>query len=228
MDQIEPRPTRAALTYLKAIYDCSDGDGFVTTSQLAEHLMVAPASVTAMSQKLAASTPPLVEYHKHHGVRLAALGEQLALRIIRRHRLVEAFLVQALGYSWDEVHEEADLLENGISPRLEERLSRYTGNPAFDPHGAPIPAEDLSVPIMPVVALNKLEPGEQGLVRRVRSGDAGLLRYLTDLDIRIGSCLEMLGKVPYDGTVQVRVNNSTDIHSLGVALSSVILVEKSQ
>jgi DtxR family transcriptional regulator, Mn-dependent transcriptional regulator len=228
MDQIDPHPTRAALTYLKAIYDCSDGTGYVTTSQLAEHLSVAPASVTAMSQKLAASNPPLVEYHKHHGVRLAPIGEQLALRIIRRHRLVEAFLVQALGYSWDEVHEEADLLENGISSRLEERLSRYTGNPAFDPHGAPIPADDLSVPIMPTIPLNHLEPGQCGIVRRVRSSDAGLLRYLTDLGIKIGATLAVINRIPYDGTIQVHINREVEARSLGVALSAVILVERTE
>jgi len=226
MDQIEPHPTRAALTYLKAIYDCGDGVGSVTTSQLAEHLLVAPASVTAMSQKLAASTPPLVEYHKHHGVHLSPIGLQIALRLIRRHRLVEAFLVQVLDYSWDEVHEEADLLEGAISSRLEERLSHYMGNPAFDPHGAPIPANDLTVPIMPAIPLNQLEPGERGLVRRVRSNDAGLLRYLTDLGIKIGAALELVNHIPYDGTIQVRVDQGTNIHSLGVGLSSVILVEK--
>lgn len=228
MDQIEPHPTRAALTYLKAIYDCSDGAGYVTTSQLAEHLSVAPASVTAMSQKLAASTPPLVEYHKHHGVRLAPVGEQLALRIIRRHRLLEAFLVQALSYSWDEVHEEADLLENSVSPRLEERLARFTGHPTYDPHGAPIPADDLSVPPLPAVALNRLETGQGGTVRRVRSGDAGLLRYLTDLGIKIGASIEVVNQVPYDGTMQVRINRQGEPHSLGNALTSVILVEKAE
>lgn len=226
MDQIDPHPTRAALTYLKAIYDCGDGVGSVTTSQLAEHLLVAPASVTAMSQKLAASTPPLVEYHKHHGVRLSPVGLQIALRLIRRHRLVEAFLVQVLNYSWDEVHEEADLLEGAISSRLEERLSHYMGNPAFDPHGAPIPANDLTVPIMPAIPLNQLEPGEQGIVRRVRSNDAGLLRYLTDLGIKIGAALEVVTQIPYDGTIQVHVDQGANIHSLGVGLSSVILVEK--
>jgi len=226
MDQIDPHPTRAALTYLKAIYDCGDGVGAVTTSQLAEHLMVAPASVTAMSQKLAASTPPLVEYHKHHGVHLSPVGLQIALRLIRRHRLVEAFLVQVMDYSWDEVHEEADLLEGSISSRLEERLSHYLGNPAFDPHGAPIPADDLSVPSIPAIPLNQLEQGERGKVRRVRSNDAGLLRYLTDLGIKIGASLELVTRIPYDGTVQVRVDEVDFAHSLGAGLSSVILVEK--
>src|SRR5512147_2072173 len=106
-ETVESQPTRATLTYLKAIYQCSNGSGFVTTSQLAEYLKVAPASVTAMSQKLASATPPLVEYHKHHGMHLTTASETLALRVIRRHRLLEAFLVKALGYSWDEVHEEA-------------------------------------------------------------------------------------------------------------------------
>jgi DtxR family Mn-dependent transcriptional regulator len=109
---------------------------------------------------------------------------------------------------------------------LEERLSHYLGHPAFDPHGAPIPADDLSVPTMPAVPLNQLGQGERGTVRRVRSNDAGLLRYLTDLGINIGASLELVNRIPYDGTVQVRVDRGDFAHSLGVGLSSVILVEK--
>jgi DtxR family transcriptional regulator, Mn-dependent transcriptional regulator len=224
MESNQSQPTRAAFTYLKAIYDCGDGTSFVTTSQLAEHLKVAPASVTAMSQKLAASNPPLVEYHKHHGVRLLPIGEQHALRIIRRHRLLETFLTQALGYSWDEVHEEAEELESCISSRLEERLARYTGNPSFDPHGAPIPGEDLSLPQAPAVALNQMSAGQKGQVSRVRSTDSGLLRYLSEMGINIGVDIEVVNSVPYDGTMHVRVNHGGDPISLGSSLTSVILL----
>jgi DtxR family transcriptional regulator, Mn-dependent transcriptional regulator len=224
METIQSQPTRAAFTYLKAIYDCGDGDRFVTTSQLADYLKVAPASVTAMSQKLAAFDPPLLEYHKHHGVRLLPVGEQYALRIIRRHRLVETFLIQALGYSWDEVHEEAEELDSCISPRLEERLARYTGNPAFNPHGAPIPADDLSLPQVASISLNQLAAGQKGQVIRVCSADSGLLRYLGGLGITLGALIEVVNCVPYDGTMQVRINQTADPVSLGPSLTSVILL----
>lgn len=226
MEQIESQPTRAALSYLKAIYQCGDGDGPATTSMLAEYLGVAPASVTAMSQKLAACEPPLLEYHKHHGVRLSPHGMQIALRSIRRHRLLETFLVQVLNYSWDEVHEEADLLEDCVSTRLEGRLSDHLGNPSFNPHGAPIPAEDLSLPVQATVALSQLEAGGMGIVRRVRTNDAGVLRYLADLGICLNVVLEVVQQVAYDGTVQVRIAAGENLPSLGLALSSVILVEK--
>jgi len=218
------QPTRAAITYLKAIYDCSDTHGFVSTSQLAQHLTVAPASVTAMSQKLAVANPPLVEYHKHHGVRLMPAGEQFALRIIRRHRLVETFLMQVLGYTWDEVHEEAELLENCISARLEERMAHYTGNPEVDPHGSPIPAEDLSVAAIATTPLNRVEPGCGGRVNRVRSSDSGLLRYLSELGITLGVSLTVLQVVPYDGTIQVRINPGGEVRAVGSALAAVILL----
>jgi DtxR family Mn-dependent transcriptional regulator len=221
----ESQPTRATLTYLKAIYQCSNGSGFVTTSQLAEYLKVAPASVTAMSQKLATTTPPLVEYHKHHGMHLTAAGEALALRVLRRHRLLEAFLVKALDYSWDEVHEEAELLECSVSSRLESRLSVYTGNPAFDPHGAPIPDASLAIPDMPVIPLSQLKLNQSGCVRRVMSDDAGLLRYLTELGIRIGSQVELVGYISYDQTIQVRLDGTGEPRTLGLLLSDVILVE---
>ena len=220
----ESQPTRAALTYLKAIYQC--GNGSVTTSQLADYLKVAPASVTAMSQKLAAANPPLVEYHKHHGMRLTPAGETLALRMLRRHRLLETFLVNFVGYSWDEVHEEAAMLEGSISARLEERLSQITGNPAFDPHGAPIPDANLAIPEQVLVALNQLNPAQHGWVRRVTSDDAGMLRYLTELGIQIGGKVELVSVVPYDQTIQVRLSgNGHEVHTLGPILSSVIMVE---
>jgi DtxR family transcriptional regulator, Mn-dependent transcriptional regulator len=221
----ESQPTRATLTYLKAIYQCSNGSGFVTTSQLAEYLKVAPASVTAMSQKLAAANPPLVEYHKHHGMHLTAAGESLALRVLRRHRLLESFLVKALGYSWDEVHEEAELLECSVSSRLEGRLSAFTGHPAFDPHGAPIPDASLVVPELPVIPLSQLKLNQCGCVRRVMSDDSGLLRYLTELGIHIGSQVELVGYISYDHTIQVRLDGESELRILGLLLGDVILVE---
>lgn len=221
----QSQPTRAALTYLKSIYQCSNGSGFVTTSLLADYLKVAPASVTAMSQKLAAATPALVLYRKHHGMHLTAEGEGLALRVIRRHRLLEAFLVKALGYSWDEVHEEAELLEGSVSARLEGRLSIYTGHPAFDPHGAPIPDASLSIQQPPLIPLSQLKLKQSGCVRRVMSDDAGLLRYLTELGIQIGSQVELLAVIPFDQTFQVRLDNGVELRTLGTLLTSVILVE---
>lgn len=221
----ESKPTRAALTYLKAIYQCSNGTGFVTTSLLAEYLNVAPASVTAMSQKLAAVTPPLVEYHKYQGMQLTAAGESLALRVLRRHRLLEAFLVKTLSYSWDEVHEEAELLECSVSTRLEGRLAVYTGHPAFDPHGAPIPDASLWVLQQPVIPLNQLKLNQSGCVRRVLSDDAGLLRYLTGLGIHIGSQVELVSVISYDQTIQVRLDADQAIQTLGILLSNVIMVE---
>lgn len=224
MDLLQSQPTRASLIYLKAIYDCGDNRDFVSTSRLAQHLRVAPASVTAMSQKLAAAVPPLVEYHKHHGVHLTPLGEQYALRLIRRHRLMETFLVQVLDFSWDEVHQEAELLDGCISARLEERIAHFTGDPGFDPHGSPIPTADLSLPKIVTTPLSRVKAGSGGLVKRVRSNDPGLLRYLSDLGIGLGARVDVVNTISYDGTTQVRVNQCKSVHALGSSLASVILL----
>ena len=115
--------TKVIEDYLKKIYELTQSDERATTNQIAERMGVTPASVTNMIQKLSASVPPLLEYRKHHGVKLTAEGERDALEIIRHHRLLEMFLHQILGYSWDEVHEEADRLEHVISEEMEERIA---------------------------------------------------------------------------------------------------------
>jgi DtxR family transcriptional regulator, Mn-dependent transcriptional regulator len=131
--------TTSIQDYLKTIYDLTQGDAPASTTALAARLGIAPASVTGMMKKLAAANPPLVHYRKHQGVTLTETGEQAALRVIRRHRLLETYLVTTLGYSWDTVHEEACRLEHVISEEFESKIAALLGNPKRDPHGDPIP-----------------------------------------------------------------------------------------
>ena len=135
----------AAQDYLKVIYDLTDESGRATTSQIADYLQVKPASVTGMLQKMAKEEPPLVEYKKHKGVILTLEGKKAALEIMRHHRLVESFLHEILGYSWDEVHEEAERLEHVISEDMERRMAAVLGNPSRDPHGQLIPNHNLEL-----------------------------------------------------------------------------------
>src|SRR5512141_419 len=160
--------------YLKAIYDLTQEGEPASTNALAARLGVEPASVTGMVQKLAAARPPLVDYRKHHGVRLTAAGRRAALEVIRHHRLLEAWLVKTLGYSWDEVHSEAEKLEHVISEEFEERIAASLGYPIRDPHGEPIPSPDLIMPADRSVALATVGGGQKAIVRRVDAQDLQL------------------------------------------------------
>ena len=137
--------TQSTEDYLKAIYDLTLNGERATTNQIAEQLGVKPASVTGMLKRLAASEPPLLEYRKHQGAGLTEEGRRAALEIVRHHRLLELFLHETLGYSWDEVHVEADRLEHVLSEEMEERIARVLGDPMHDPHGEPIPNRELHI-----------------------------------------------------------------------------------
>lgn len=211
--------------YLKTIYDLTAASGRATTNQIAERMGVTPASVTNMVQKLAATQPPLLEYRKHRGVVLTAEGEQVALEITRHHRLLEMFLHQALGYRWDEVHEEADRLEHVISEEFEERIAESLGNPRRDPHGDPIPGRDLRLPNNTTVRLNHLRPGQSATVERVRDTDPELLRYLSELGLRPGVRISILAYSPFDDNLSIQVEDLQEAIVLGPSVTSQVHVE---
>ena len=196
--------SRSIEDYIKAIYELG-GNGRVSSSALAAKLGVTPASVTGMLKKIAPATPHVIDYVSHKGARLTSEGEAVALGILRRHRLVELFLTNVLGYSWDEVHEEAEKLEHVVSPKLEERLARLLGHPAVDPHGDPIPTSEGTIDPAPSRALSSLEAGERGRVRRVVSRDEKLLQYLGGLGIVLGARLAVTEKAPFAGPIHLRV-----------------------
>ena len=211
--------------YLKTIYDLSTTSGRASTNQIAERLGVTPASVTNMLQKLAATQPPLVEYRKHRGVLLTADGERVALEIVRHHRLIEMFLHQALGFSWDEVHEEADRLEHVISEELEERIAASLGDPHHDPHGDPIPTRDLRLPSSTTLTLAHLRPPQQATIQRVRDADPELLRYLSELGLIPEVRLTVLGYSPFDNNLRLQVEGQDTSIVLGDKITKQVFVE---
>jgi DtxR family Mn-dependent transcriptional regulator len=217
--------TRVIEDYLKTIYDLTAFNGRATTNQIAERMEVTPASVTNMVQKLASTEPPLLDYRKHRGVKLTPEGEKVALEIIRHHRLLEMFLHQTLGYSWDEVHEEADRLEHVISEELEERIATSLGDPLHDPHGDPIPSRDLHLPLTSEVALSQLRPTQIAEVRRVRDGDPELLRYLSEMGIKPDARLKILDFSPFDNNLQVQIESAGEPVVLGPRVTSQVFVE---
>ena len=217
--------SRSVQDYLKAIYGLTRGGVATTTTALAERLGFAPASVTNMLQKLAAMQPPLVNYQKRQSVKLSPAGEQAALRILRRHRLLETFLVKVLGYSWDEVHEEADQLEHIITERFEERLARFLDHPEFDPHGDPIPSKDLVLPQKELSSLTVMEPEQGGRIRRVLTSSTEVLRYFDEIGVRPGESMVLSSRDPFDSVFTVKVGDAQIEHSLGARLAGLIEIE---
>ena len=219
--------SEAVEDYLKAIYTIKDGTNPVSTSAIAQRLSVAPASVTQMLKKLADMKPRLVEYRRHHGVQLTPHGEKIALEVIRHHRLVELFLQEALGMSWDEVDQEAERLEHVVSETLADRMAEVLGHPEFDPHGDPIPTKTGDMPAgKALLNLVQLVPGQEGVVRRVCDDDPEVLRYVASLGIVPKAALRVTEKAPFDGPIHVAVDfaGETQTHALGQRVASQVFV----
>lgn len=215
----------AAQDYLKVIYDLTQVSGRATTSEIADYLQVRPASVTGMLQKMAREDPPLVEYKKHKGVTLTEAGNKAALEIMRHHRLVETFLHDILGYSWDEVHAEAERLEHVISEDMERRIATVLGNPSRDPHGEPIPDQNLKLRPNLDIPMASLRPKQKAVIRRVHDDNPELLRYLAGLGLQPGACITTVAYVPFDQTLHVRIAGNEDTAVLGPSITGEIFVE---
>ena len=180
----------SAEDYLKQLYMLGQ-QGRVSTQALADTLGVAPASVTGMLRKLAAEG--LVSHAPYRGAQLTPEGERAALRILRGHRLLELFLHRSLGVPLEELHEEAETLEHALSERLLDRIASWLGDPAFDPHGDPIPSPQGDLPFRAERPLTALHPGERGQVARVPDADASKLRRLLESGLRPGAEIELSG-----------------------------------
>jgi DtxR family Mn-dependent transcriptional regulator len=213
--------------YLKAIFELSQPSQRVSTNQIAEMVGVSPASVTGMLKKLSDNDPPLIDYQKHYGARLTPAGEQVALEILRHHRLLEMYLVQVLGFNWDEVHQEADRLEHVISENFEARIDQALGYPSHDPHGDPIPDSDLILPDSPTLRLFDLECGDTAVIHRVASEDSDFLRYLTQLGLLPKVKLTILDRSPYDQNLRLKLAHGSSSLTLGPMITQKIFVERS-
>jgi len=213
--------TAAVQDYAKAIYTLESRDGTASTTDLATLLDVRPASVSGMLRKLAALG--LVEHERYRGVRLTKRGRRVALEVIRHHRLVELFLVESLGMTWDEVHAEAEVLEHALSEELEELIAAKLGNPTVDPHGEPIPSRELKLAEISARSLTELEPGDTATFARISATEPEMLRFLGDRGIVPGTKLELVDRQPFDGPLFVRVG--AKVHALGAVLARAMQVE---
>jgi DtxR family Mn-dependent transcriptional regulator len=209
-----PEITPPIEDYLKAIYAVArEGEqGRATTSAIAERMEVSAASATNMMQKLAEMK--LVEYRPYHGVALTSSGEKIALEVIRHHRLIELYLAEALGYSWDEVHDEAERLEHVISEEFEDRIDAMLGHPTQDPHGDPIPSKSGRIPSDADRPLSEVAAGESVVVQRVYDRDGAVLRQLASLDLVPGTRVTVVDRSSDEMTLQREGKRMTLVDAL--------------
>ncbi len=209
---------------MKAIYKLEkEIDGGVTTSRLADELGVAGASVTNMVKRLA--DMGLVNYESYYGTTLTDSGEKIALEIIRHHRLLELYLKEVMGYSWDEVHDEAEKLEHHISEQFEDRIAELLNDPAFDPHGDPIPSKDGKMPVVKSFPLVKVDDHESCVIHRVTDQNPELLRYLEKQGLIPGVKVKIVNREPFEGPLTLQLENKTLSVGRKVAESLVVVVE---
>src|SRR5690348_3798342 len=197
----DPNPplTRSVEDYLKAIYHLSSQGGFAATSDIAALLEVAPPSVSGMVKRL--SETGLIEHVPYRGVQLTAQGRRAALRMIRRHRVLEVYLSQQLGYDWDGVHTEAERLEHAVSDELIERMAKALGDPQYDPHGAPIPTAAGEIEEAELVPLADADLGVPYELRQVDTEDPARLRYLAEHGLIPGKGVTVTARQPFNGPV---------------------------
>jgi DtxR family Mn-dependent transcriptional regulator len=195
--------TRSVEDYLKAIYQLSPEGRPASTSEIAHLLALSPPSVTGMVKRL--SEHGLLEHVPYRGVQLTREGRRAALRMVRRHRLIEAYLVEFLGYSWDTVHDEAERLEHAVSDTMVERMASALGHPDVDPHGDPIPSADGSIHELACTPLSDVPVGETMEIHRVHESQAERLRYIASLGLRPGVEVTVLDRQPFDDLVTIEV-----------------------
>jgi DtxR family Mn-dependent transcriptional regulator len=219
--------TEAVEKYLKTIYEIQQHGGRVKTSTLAQALGVTAGSVTDMLKRLSGTRPKLVSHELHKGVALTPSGKKAALSVIRRHRLLETFLNQVLGFSWDEVHVEAEKLEHHISDKLADAIAEFLNHPQHDPHGDPIPEKDGRMQTERHQTLTVTPLGESVRIARVRHDDPEVLRYLDELNIRLDTVVTVVEKAPFDGPLSIRIGaqRNARVKTIGIHVSDNIMVE---
>ena len=206
--------------YLKAIYNATEwSDAAVTVTVLANRLSLSPSSVSELVRKL--TQRGLVTHERYGSVELTDGGRAIALATVRKHRLIETFLVEYLGYDWDEVHDEAEVLEHAVSDDFVERLAERLGQPTHDPHGDPIPAADGTLPAEQHTALDAVAEGVRVRVARVWDDDPDLLRHLSDVALDIGAVLTVTARKDSAGIVELDLEGRTV--TLGTAAAGHIL-----
>jgi DtxR family Mn-dependent transcriptional regulator len=213
--------SKAIENYLKAIFSIkAQGTDVVSTNAISDKLSTRPSSVTDMIKKL--TEKKLVTYERYKGVKLTNKGQVIATNIIRKHRLWETFLVEKLHFKWDEVHDVAEQLEHIKSEKLVDLLDDYLDSPKFDPHGDPIPNREGDFPLLKTLPLTSLSINQQGLVMGVLQDEPSFLKYLTKLNISLGSSIQVIDKIEFDQSIEINIDNKNIHISVDVAKNILI------
>ncbi|MEZ5211328.1 metal-dependent transcriptional regulator [Gordonia sp. PP30] len=214
--------TSVTQDYLKVIWTSQEWNEVkVTTKLLAEKLGVSPSTASEGIRKLA--DQGLVEHERYGSVSLTDDGRAAAIGMVRRHRLLETFLVRELGYGWDEVHDEAEILEHAVSDRLMARIDAKLGFPQRDPHGDPIPQPDGRVPNAGSRGLDSLDVGQSAVITRISDTDPAMLRYFEEIGVDLDRRVTVTDKRPFAGTITICVDDSAPIHLGDVAARAIFL-----
>lgn len=214
--------TSVTQDYLKVIWTTQEwSEVKVTTKLLAEKLGVSASTASEAIRKLAEQG--LVDHERYGSVTLTESGREAAVGMVRRHRLLETFLVRELGYGWDEVHAEAEVLEHAVSDRLIDHIDAKLGRPHRDPHGDPIPAADGSIPTAGSVGLDNLDVGQSAVITRISDTDPEMLRYFQEIGIDLDCRVRVTEKRPFAGTITICVDDSAPIHLGDVAARAIFL-----
>lgn len=214
-------PSESVENFIKAVYSLQQHEERVSTNTLSEALNISAPSVTDMAQRLVSAG--LVDYQRYRGVVLTPAGSEMALRVLRRHRLIELYLVQELGYELRDVHEEAEKLEHAVSERFIEAIAHKLGDPTFDPHGDPIPAPDGTLTERHLMALTDLPANLEGHVSQLKTSSPEMLQHILDRGFKLGSEVEVLALDPFEGPVTVRVDGEERV--IGYQVAECILIE---
>ena len=206
--------------YLKTIYEIQCESDKVATTVLANRMKITPASATGMIKKLAKMN--LVTYEPYQGIKLTGQGEKIALEVLRQHRLIELYLVEAMGFSWDEVHAEAEKLEHVISKKLLDRIDALLGHPTIDPHGSPIPTREGKISESSQNCLADLKPGQSAVFAEIHDRDPLLLRYLGEMGLYPKVKIYVVSIAPFKGPITIRVKKTE--HAIGHELAKLILI----
>ena len=214
--------TSAEENYLKAILSLSLNEGGkVSTNAISGVIGTSAASVSDMIKKL--QEKKLIKYKKYQGLELSVKGKKKAINILRKHRLWETFLVNNLKFNWGEVHDIAEQLEHIKSSQLIDRLDSYLSFPKFDPHGEPIPSKEGKIPIRNTITLNKLKVNTKGKVLGVTLDDKSFLKYLTKLNIKIGTNIEILEKISFDKSLNIKIDKKN--HHISNQVGEYLLIK---
>ena len=215
--------SRSVEDFLKAVFTLQQQSDRVSTNTLRDALSITAPSVTDMAQRLVAAG--LVDYQKYRGVVLTDAGREIALRVIRRHRLLELYLVRELGYELREVHDEAERLEHAVSDHFVEAIARKLGNPQIDPHGDPIPSPEGVIEQRDLQSLASLRTGEQATIAQLKTSNSEMLQHMLDRGFRLNAVVEIMARDPFNGPITVRIDGKRRVVGHQVAENILVAAE---